>query len=131
MKHFFLLSLLFFLDLTGQNTNNYLGPNQKNARNGDLVRIQVLVYNDPDPKGVTINEAKFDGTSIPLKPRDIYGFRGQASFQKEPGKYKLSWEVERSGTGWPRSVKHEEQVTVDGRDLWLQITITGDKAVID
>lgn len=127
MKQF--LFLLLFSGLFAQNTNTYLGPNQKTT--SDLVRVQVLVYNDPDPKGVIITQATFDGSSIPLKPRDIYGFRGQASFQKRPGKYKLRWQVERSGTDWPRTVSHEEQVTLDGRDLWLQITITGEKAVIE
>lgn len=116
--------------LVSQNTNTYLGPNQKLNGNPQLVRIQVLVYNDPDPKGVVISSADFDGSSIPLKPRDIYGFRGQASFQKPGGKYKLRWEVERSGSGWPKTVSHEEQVTIDPRDLWIQITIIGDKAEI-
>lgn len=117
-------------NLIGQNTNTYLGPNQKTKGNSQLVRIQILVYNDPDPKGVTIVDADFDGANIPLKPRDIYGFRGQASFQKRGGKYKLRWEVERNGPGWPKTVTHEEQVTVDPNDLWIQITIVGDKAEI-
>ncbi len=116
--------------LLAQNTNTYLGPNQKIPGNPELIRVQILVYNDPDPKGVTISKAEFEGTSIPLKPRDIYGFRGQASFQKPPGKYKLKWEVERSDTSWPRTVDHEEEVLLDGRDLWIQITIVGDSAEI-
>lgn len=116
--------------LITQNTNTYLGPNQKVPGNPQLIRVQVLVYNDPNPKGVEIGEVDFDGTSIPLKPRDIYGFRGQASFQKSPGKYKLSWVVERDKQAWPRTINHEEEVILDPRDLWIQITITGDTAEI-
>ncbi len=113
-----------------QNTNTYLGPNQKIPGNPQMIRVQVLVYNDPNPKGVKIVNAQFDGTSIPLKPRDIYGFRGQASFQKSPGKYKLAWEVERDEQVWPRTIEHEEEVFLDQRDLWIQITILGDTAEI-
>lgn len=113
-----------------QNTNTYLGPNQKIPGNPQLIRVQILVYNDPNPKGVTIVDAQFDGTSIPLKPRDIYGYRGQASFQKSPGKYKLKWEVDRDQQTWPRTVEHEENVILDARDLWIQITIIGEKAEI-
>ncbi len=113
-----------------QNTNTYLGPNQKTPGNAQLIRVQVLVYNDPNPNGVRIVSAAFDGKEIPIKPRDIYGFRGQASFQKKAGKYKLSWEVEKDKQNWPRTVSHEEEVTLDSRDLWIQITITGDTAEI-
>lgn len=116
--------------LVTQNTNTYLGPNEKAPGNPQLIRVQVLVYNDPNPKGVTIDSANFDGTSIPIKPRDIYGFRGQASFQKSPGKYKLRWVVERDKQVWPRTITHEEEVILDPRDLWIQITITGETAEI-
>jgi hypothetical protein len=95
-----------------------------------MVRVQILVYNDPNPKGVTITKASFDGTSIPLKPRDIYGYRGQASFQKPPGKYKLKWEVEGDKKVWPRTVDHETEVFLDERDFWIQITINGNNAEI-
>ena len=116
--------------LLSQNTNTYLGPNQKIPGKPKLIQLQLLVYNDPNPKGVLIVSASFDGTTVPLKPSDIYGFRGQASFQKGPGKYKLRWEVERDEKSWPRTVSHEEDVTLDARDLWIQITIMGDKAEI-
>lgn len=79
---------------------------------------------------MTIVDAEFDGMSIPLKPRDIYGYRGQASFQKRAGKYKLKWTVNRDDQTWPRAVDHEENVILDGRDLWIQITIIGDTAEI-
>lgn len=117
-------------DLVAQNTNTYLGPNQKIPGNPQLIRVQVLVYNDPNPKGPIIQNAQFEGTSIPLKPRDIYGYRGQASFQKPPGKYKLKWTVERDQKSWPRTVDHEEEVILDERDFWIQINIVGDTAEI-
>lgn len=117
-------------DLVAQNTNTYLGPNQKIPGNPQLIRVQILVYNDPNPKGPTILNAQFEGTSIPLKPRDIYGYRGQASFQKPPGKYKLKWTVERDGINWPRTVDHEEEVILDERDFWIQISIVGNNAEI-
>jgi hypothetical protein len=125
-----LLSKSSLSSLVAQNTNTYLGPNQKVPGNPQLIRVQVLAYNDPNPKGVEIREVIFDGTCIPLKPRDIYGFRGQASFQKPPGKYKLSWIVEKDKQAWPRTISHEEEVILDPRDLWIQITITGNAAEI-
>lgn len=125
-----LMSLNHHAGLVAQNTNTYLGPNQKIHGNPQLVRVQILVYNDPNPKGFRMVSAEFDGADIPLKPRDIYGFRGQASFQKSPGTYKLRWEVEGDRKAWPRTVKHEENVTLDSRDLWIQITLTGEKAEI-
>lgn len=117
-------------NLTAQNTNTYLGPNQKVPGNRQLIRVQVLVYNDPNPKGVVIDHVDFDGSSVPLKPRDIYGYRGQASFQKPPGKYKLKWTVERDEKTWPRTIDHEEEVFLDERDFWIQITILGNNAEI-
>lgn len=117
-------------DLLAQNTNTYLGPEHKLPGNPQMTRVQILVYNDPNPKGVTIVKASFDGASIPLKPRDIYGYRGQASFQKSPGKYKLKWEVEGDKKVWPRTVDHETEVFLDARDFWIQITINGNNAEI-
>ncbi len=114
--------------LVTQNTNTYLGPKQKT--NAQLVRVQVIVNDDPHPQGLQILDAEFDGADIPLKPRDIYGFRGQASFQCAAGKYKLKWKVNRDKTIWPRTISHEEEVTISPRDLWIQITITGEKASI-
>lgn len=113
-----------------QNTNSYLGPKEKIPGNPQLIRVQVLVNDDPSPQGVQILEAEFDQIDIPLKPRDVYGFRGQASFQKAPGKYMLRWRVKRDSFAWPRTVSHEEEVNLDPRDLWIQITITGNTAAI-
>ena len=113
-----------------QNVNQYSGPSKKVPGNPQLVRVQVLVNDDPNPQGVQIVQAQFDQQNIPLKLRDIYGFRGQSSFQTPPGKYKLKWTVHRDKFAWPRTIKHEEEVTISPRDLWIQITITGEKASI-
>lgn len=130
MKLIFLTLISSCFSLFAQNTNDYLGPNQPIPGNPQFVRIQILVYNDPEPKGVRIESVTFDGQKFPLKPRDIYGYRGQASFQKRPGKYKLYWEVNRDDTNWPRTLKHEEDVFIDKRDMWIQITIVGNEASI-
>lgn len=130
-RFFFQFFLTMFLSsLVAQNVNDYLGPSQKIPGNPQLIRIQVLVSDDPSPQGVQIVKAEFNQKNIPLKPRDIYGFRGQASFQTPPGKYKLKWTVRRDRFIWPRTLSHEEEVTLDPRDFWLQITITGEKASI-
>jgi hypothetical protein len=113
-----------------QNVNEYLGPDGKAPTSKELIRIQILVNDDPSPQGVQIQSVAFDGKSISLKPRDVYGFRGQASFQLPPGKYKLNWTVQRDKYIWPRTVSHEEEVILDPRDLWIQITIIGDSASI-
>jgi hypothetical protein len=117
--------------LSAQNINDYLGPSDsKNSKTRSLIRVQIAVYDDKSPQGVQIQKAEFDQNSISLKPRDINGFRGQASFQNRPGKYKLKWTVQRDKIAWPRTETHEVEVTLDPRDLWLQITITGDTAQI-
>lgn len=116
--------------LVAQNTNNYLGPTQKVPGNPQLVRVQILINDDPNPQGVQIVSVSFNQKNIPLKPRDIYGFRGQGSFQTPPGTYKLRWTVRRDAIAWPRTVSHEEDVTLDSRDLWIQITITGENATL-
>lgn len=116
--------------LVGQNTNTYLGPNGKVPGNPQLIPIQILIYNDPDPQGKTIESVTFDQTRIPLKPRDIYGFRGQASFQKRPGRYRLVWVVNRNSDSWPRTETHEQELILSDRDSWIQIDITGDSAAV-
>ena len=116
--------------LVAQNVNDYLGPSKKVPGNPQLIRVQILVSDSPNPQGVQIVDAEFNQKSIPLKPRDIYGFRGQASFQTPPGKYTLKWTVRRDRVVWPRTISHEEEVTLDPRDLWIQITITGETATI-
>lgn len=115
--------------LAAQNVNDYFGPNERTP-GPEQVRVQILVNDDPSPQGVQIVSAQFHGQSIPLKPRDIYGFRGQTSFQVRPGKYTLKWKVRRDRIVWPRIISHEEEVLIDPRDLWIQITITGGHASI-
>ncbi len=127
---FSLVSINHHSALLTQNVNEYLGPKQKVPGNPQLIRVQVLVNDDPSPKGVQVLEATFNQKNIPLKPRDIYGFRGQASFQTPPGKYRLKWKVQRDRFAWPRTTSHEEEVTLDPRDLWIQITIVGENAAI-
>jgi hypothetical protein len=127
-RFFQILSLTTASLLFAQSINSYLGPNDRPSPG--LVRVQVLVNDDPSPQGVQIISAQLDGQPIPLKPRDIYGFRGQASFQLSPAKYKLKWKVRRDAFIWPRTATHEEEVMINPRDLWLQITITGDHAAI-
>ena len=125
-----LSSLNHHSNLIVQNTNDYFGPTQKVPGNVQLIRVQILVNDDPNPKGVQIVSADFNDKSIPIKPRDIYGFRGQGSFQLPPGHYKLRWKVQRDKFAWPRTLTHEEEVNLDSRDLWIQITIQGEKASI-
>lgn len=110
--------------------NTYLGPSNKIPGNPQLVRVQVLINDDPKLGGLEIQSAEFNHMSIPLKPRDVYGFRGEASFQCRPGKYKLKWVVQRDKLVWPRTISHEEVVTIDPRDLWVQISIEGETASI-
>src|SRR3989344_2524654 len=125
---FFFLSLLAFGALTAQNT--YLGPTSPVPGSPKTVRVEGIVHDSPTPAGVQIESVQFDGASIPLTPRDVHGYRATASFQVFPGKYKLRWKVKRDKLVWPRTVSHEEEVTVDPRDLWLQISIEGETASI-
>lgn len=124
MKQFLLILMASFL--CAQNSNTYLGPNK--AATLGSVDVQILIYDEKNPSGVQIATVMFDDKSIPLRPRDIYGFRGQGSFKVAPGKYKLKWVVQRSKTSWPHTVAHEEEVTISGRDLWIQIRIDGETA---
>jgi len=124
---FFKPSSLSLENLIAQST--YYGPKGTNL-NPQLIRVEVLVHDSPIDQGVQIESAEFDKTAIPLKTRDIYGYRGGASFQKLPGKYKLRWTINRSHIAWPRSIAHEEIVELNPRDLWVQISIVGEKATI-
>jgi hypothetical protein len=128
-KGFILLLLVFTLSLKAQNT--YLGPIQPIPGNPQLVRIEILVRDSPESGGLQIQSVEFAGQGIPLRPRDIYGNRGSASFQLPPGKQNLKWTVQRSKTIWPRTITHKEEVTIDPRDYWIQIVIVGDTATIN
>ncbi len=124
------MSMSHHARLVAQNVNEYKGPTHKLPGNPQRIRVQILINDDPNPQGVQIESVEFNGQPITLKPRDIYGFRGQGSFQTAPGKYKLKWTVRRDRIVWPRTISHEEEVDLDPRDLWIQITITGETASI-
>lgn len=109
----------------------YLGPVKSNPSKPQLVRVEVLVRDATESDGLQIVSVEFNKTNIPLKPRDIYGVRGTASFQVKPGDYPLRWVVNRDKFAWPRTLTHEETVTVSPRDFWLQISIVGETASID
>lgn len=111
--------------------NTYFGPKEAVPNNAELIRIEVIIQDSPQLGGVRIEQASFDGHNIPMKTPDIYGHRGTASFQVMPGQYKLRWTVLRDTQVWPRTVDHEEIVHVSPRDLWVQITIEGEKATIE
>ncbi len=129
MSRFFQLLFLPIL-LFAQSTNDYLGPSAPLRGNPQLVRIQLMVHDDPNPTGVKIVRVEFNGTPITLKPSDIYGFRGQSSFQLRPGRYTLKWTVQNDKHIWPRTTTQKEEVVLSPRDFWIQIDITGDKATI-
>jgi hypothetical protein len=115
-------------DLIVQNT--YFGPTSPEPGNPQLIKVQVLVRDSPDLAGDTIKSVSFNQQSIPLKPRDIHGYRGEGSFQLPPGDYGLKWTVQKDKVIWPRTITHEEEVTLSPRDLWVQILIEGNQASI-
>jgi len=108
----------------------YLGPKSPTVGNPQLVRVEVLVKDAPEAGGLQVTRVSFNGDNIPLKPRDIYGHRGGASFQVPPGTYKLKWTVNKDRFAWPRTISHEEEVTISPRDLWIQVSIEGENASI-
>ena len=110
--------------------NTYFGPKTPRTGNQILVRVQILIHDSPDPSGVQISQVNFNGQNIPLKPRDVSGFRGEGSFQVPPGTYDLVWVVERDKLVWPRQIDHEEVVTISPRDLWIQLSIVGETVSI-
>jgi len=110
--------------------NTYFGPIAPAPGNQQLIRVEVIIRDDPAPGGLQVQEVQFNRTKIPLKPRDVNGFRGQGSFQLPPGKYKLTWKLNRDKFAWPRTVSHEQEVNLSARDLWVQITINGEETSI-
>ena len=124
------VSLIFFgwPFLSAQNT--YMGPIKTPREDIPLVRIEILIRDSSKLGGVQVQSVTFDGRPIPLKPRDIFGNRGKASLQMPPGKYPLEWVVLRDPSIWPRTVTHKEEVTIDARDFWVQISIEGEEASI-
>ena len=120
----------WFVDSLLAASYSYQGPTHPVQGNSQLVRVEVLVRDSPQANGLQIKSVNFNDQNIPLQPRDIYGNRGTGSFQVPPGKYKLHWIVQRDKLNWPRELTREEEVTIDSRDLWLQIEIVGDEASI-
>lgn len=125
-----LLGLTFLSDIPIFASNTYFGPTAPIPGNPQLVKVEVQIRDSAELGGVTIRSVQFNGQQIPLKPADIFGNRGTGSFQLPPGTYKLRWTVERDRSVWPRTVRHEEEVTIDPRDLWIQIAIEGENASI-
>src|SRR5271154_6092388 len=81
----------------------YLVPVKSTSGKSQLVRVEVLVRDATEADGLQIVNVEFNKTNIPLKPRDIYGIRGTASFQLKPGDYPLKWVVNRDKFAWPRT----------------------------
>lgn len=111
-------------------SNTYFGPTAPVPGNPLLIKVEILIRDSPELGGLTIQSAEFNGQSIPLKPRDIFGKRGTGSFQVAPGTYTLRWVVQRDKIAWPRTIAHEEQVTIDPKDQWVQVSIEGETATI-
>lgn len=126
------LNLLWIPKLKTDNhvAQTYLGPKESSVHEAELIRVEILVKDSPDLSGLQIRDVTFNGQVVPLKPRDVFGKRGAASFQLPPGKYILRWTANRNTLVWPRVLDFEEEVILDPRDLWVQILIVGDKASI-
>ena len=108
--------------------NPYKGPTSPVP---GLVRVEIQVNDDPELGGVTIADVSFNGKTVALKPAGVRGYRGGVSLQVPPGEYDLIWHVSRGKkAGWPSTVEHKQKVKVGQRDVWVQITIQGEKASI-
>jgi hypothetical protein len=118
------------IELLASAGNTYFGPKSPPAGNPQLIYVQIYLKDSPDSAGPELVQVQFDHTNIPLKPRDLRGDRGSASFQLKPGKYKLRWKVNLHRYEWPRTSDHEIEVTLDPRDLWIQLEIEGETATI-
>lgn len=110
--------------------STYFGPTSSVPGNPELIKVEVLIHDSPKLSGVQIQSVVFNGQAIPLKPRDIFGKRGEASFQLPPGTYSLRWTVQRDKLLWPRTLSFSEEVILDAKDLWVQILIEGEEVSI-
>ncbi len=134
MKHFFFLALIFLN--TGFGQVPYYGPDesphvtQPSPKVSQKIRVQILVYDQPDLGGLTIQEVSFNGTTLALQPADLNGFRGGGSFALSPGSYSLNWIVSRDARVWPRTIKHRQTVQITSKDSWMQVTIQGDQVTV-
>ncbi|MDE3055901.1 MAG: hypothetical protein KGI80_04320 [Verrucomicrobiota bacterium] len=108
----------------------YEGPTSPEPNSSSLIKVEIMVRDDPTTGVGEILSVTFAGEEIPLKPADIFGNRGAASFQLLPGKYQLVWVVQRSKRVWPRTITHRADVIVDPRDVWVQVLIQGEKVSI-
>lgn len=110
--------------------STYFGPTEPIPGDPQLIKVELLIKDSPDLAGVQIQSVIFNGQAIPLKPRDIFGNRGGASFQLPAGTYSLRWTVKRDKLVWPRTQSYQEEVILSPKDLWVQILIEGEKASI-
>lgn len=94
------------------------------------IKVQVLIYDQPELGGKKIESVSFNGKNIPLQPPDLKGFRGGGGFQLEPGSYRLEWRISGNPSGWPRSLGFEQAIKINENDTWVQVTIQGDKATL-
>lgn len=108
----------------------YLGPDGSAQKRPGLVQVQILVRDSADPSGPEVTSVTFNNNNVPLQPRDIYGNRGNGSFQLESGTYQLRWTVNIRKKIWPRNATYTHEVEISPRDSWIQISIEGDKASI-
>ncbi len=109
---------------------SYQGPTNPIPGDPSLIHVEIMVRDSPESGGVQIRSVSFNDVKIPLKPRDIYGNRGTAGFRLPSGRYDLVWTVQRDKLIWPRILSHQETVTLDPRDLWIQVEIVGEEASI-
>jgi hypothetical protein len=124
--------MLFLLLFFAQGT--YYGPppspHFQGIPQGNKIRVQLEIYDDPALGGVRIQNVSFNRTNIALHPPDLQGFRGAAGFQVPPGTYDLVWTISRDQIVWPRTIRHKEKIKIDPRDEWVQITIRGEEVSI-
>jgi hypothetical protein len=119
--------ILFFNHRVCYAQTPYYGPTSPVE---GLIPVQIHIYDSSELGGVTIEEASFTGQSIPLKPSGLRGFRGGGSFRQAPGSYDLIWTVSRTGTDWPRMIKHKQKIRINKTDVWVQIEINGETASV-
>ena len=123
-----MLPLLIAIFL-GQHT--YFGPTSPPPpQTPRLVQVQVELYDEKELGGLTIEKASFAGYDIPLKPSDVFGFRGKGGFQLPVGTYPIAWTVRKQRLIYPRTVSYKKTVTVKPLDQWIEVVITGSSMVV-
>jgi hypothetical protein len=119
--------ILFFMLNPCNAQTPYYGPTSPQS---NLIKVDIQIYDDPDLGGVRVEEASFNGQSIMIKPPGLHGFRGGGGFQVKPGSYRLVWVVSRMSTDWPRTIRHEQKIQVKQGDVWIQVSIHGNRVDI-